>query len=502
MRIAVIGSGLSGLTAGALLSQAGHQVTVYEQNGSIGGITATLEKDGFHWDWGQMLIPDLGEGESGRRILEKLGVSDQVKVVKSYRGNVFPDFEIWRPQDYHGRTWRKEHLQRIFPEDARGLDAYYRFYEQVMDLLALFGRQDLASKVKLIIKGLPLKSRMGWSAQQLLDHYFHRKELQSVYSSILADYVTSPMVFPGLVLPSINAEQQYDERIPLDYPGHEHRSSWSFVVGGMEKLVKALASALNKYGGRVVLNTAIRKVRVEDGKVKGVFFQDGGEQAADAVVASGGARELFLDLVGKEYLPGEFLQKHVDNLSTTESVFMIHLGVDYDPSMYQHHSALCYYYLTYEVEAAIQRCSDRVYHEGRDGFLVYIPSVHSPEMAPAGKHAVTVYTIAPNQPVNGAWEESREKWAEMLLDLAERYIPGLREHTLTRLILTPQDFQKRTHLARHAFGGCPPRLDKMPPPHKTPIQGLFFIGAQSEAYGGVTGAMTGAEKASVMIMTE
>jgi all-trans-retinol 13,14-reductase len=500
MKVAVIGSGLSGLTAGALLAQAGHKVTIYEQHAAIGGVTATLEQDGFKWDWGQMLIPDLGEGEPGRRILKKLGVSDQVEVVKSYRGNVFPDFEIWRPEEYQGRAWRMQHLQRIFPEDARDLDDYYHFYEQVMDLFALNGRQDPWSKVKLLLKALPLKSRMGWSTQQLLDHYFSRKELQSVFSSILADYVTPPNVFPALVIPSINAEQQYDERIPLDYDGHEHRSSWSFVINGLGQLVKALASAARSQGAQILTAATVSQVRLEDGRVSGIVLQDGTGQAVDAVVASGGARELFFNLVGREFLPAEFLQKHVDNLSTTESVFMLHLGVNYDPSVHQHNAALCYYYLTYEVEEAIKGCQERIYHEGKDGFLVYIPSVHSPDMAPLGCHALTVYTIAPNDPVNGSWDETKEIWADKLLDLAEKYVPGLRGHTITRMILTPEDFKKRTHLAHHAFGGCAPRIDKTPPPHKTPIQGLFFVGAQSEAYGGVTGAMTGAEKAVNLLL--
>jgi phytoene dehydrogenase-like protein len=91
MRVAVIGSGLSGLTAGALLAQQGHTVTIYEQHEEIGGVTAAVEKDGFKWDLGQMLLPDLGEGEAGRLVLEEIGVSDQVKTVRSWRGNVFPD---------------------------------------------------------------------------------------------------------------------------------------------------------------------------------------------------------------------------------------------------------------------------------------------------------------------------------------------------------------------------------------------------------------------------
>lgn len=47
MKIAVVGSGLAGLTSAALLIKEGHVVTVYEQHERIGGVTATIEKDGY-----------------------------------------------------------------------------------------------------------------------------------------------------------------------------------------------------------------------------------------------------------------------------------------------------------------------------------------------------------------------------------------------------------------------------------------------------------------------
>ncbi|MCJ7651294.1 MAG: oleate hydratase, partial [Candidatus Lokiarchaeota archaeon] len=106
MKIAVIGSGLAGLTSAALLIKEGHTVTVYEQHEKIGGVTATIERDGYKWDWGQMLVPDFGEGEPGRKILEKLGISEKVKALKSYRENYFPDFRISRPKDFQGIYWR------------------------------------------------------------------------------------------------------------------------------------------------------------------------------------------------------------------------------------------------------------------------------------------------------------------------------------------------------------------------------------------------------------
>jgi phytoene dehydrogenase-like protein len=499
MKAAVIGSGVSGLTAAALLARAGQQVTVYEQFPSIGGVTATLQQDGYRWDQGPMLLPDLGEGEPGRRVLESIGISERVPVLRSYRGNVFPDFQVW-PDERKDRYWRRDLFKKLFPEDSAGLDRYYRLYERIHDLFWLGGQRGLRAKWKLLRTFLPVRGLKSWSTRRLLDHYFTNPKLKAVYSAILADYVTPLEAFPGLIIPIINAEQQYDDRLPLDYDGHEHRSSWSYIRGGCGTLVAALAEAVRRHGGTIRTSTEVTGIRVEGGRVSGLKLADGTQVPAQIVVASGGAKELFLKLVGRRHLPPEFLERHVVHLQTTESVFMVHLGVDFDAAALQHGAALCYYYRSYDVDGGIRECQNRVYHEGRDGFLAYIPSVHSPEMAPAGHQAVSLYTIAPNDPRGGSWSADRERWADRLLEIAEAYLPGLRAHTRSRLVVTPEDFRRRTHLDHHAFGGCPPRLDQAPPRHRTPIRGLWFVGAQSEAFGGVTAAMTGAQKAIAGIL--
>ena len=50
MRVVIIGSGLSGLTSAALLAKEGHEVIIFEQHEKIGGVTATLEQNGYRWD--------------------------------------------------------------------------------------------------------------------------------------------------------------------------------------------------------------------------------------------------------------------------------------------------------------------------------------------------------------------------------------------------------------------------------------------------------------------
>ena len=502
MKGIIIGSGLSGLTAGALLVKEGFDVVVYEQHEKIGGVTATIEKDGYRWDWGQMLLPDLGKDEPGRNLLEKLGISEKVKTIKSYRENYFPDFRISRPKEFQEIYWRKTYFKKLFPEDSKGLEKYYKIYDRIHDIASLINQKGLLSKLRLMLTFLPLMRKKEWSAEKLMNYCFSNKKLQAVYTAILADYVASPKVFPGLLIPTINAESQYDERVPLDYGRHQHRQSWSYMVNGLIELVNALAETITMNGGEIITNTTIKKIMISEGKIDGVITSNNEEVNCDLIIASGGAKELFLDLVGSEYLPPEFIKTYVDDLFTTESVFMVHLGVDYDPSVHQNNAALCYYYFTYDIDGSIQECQKGIYHEGNDGLLIYIPSVHSPDMAPPGHHAVTVYTIAPNNPINGSWEENKENWADKLLDLAEQFVPGLREHTQVKIILTPEDFRKRTYLKCHAFGGTVPHVKIPPPPHKTPINGLWFIGAQSETYGGVVGALTGAENTVNMLLKE
>ena len=68
--------------------------------------------------------------------------------------------------------------------------------------------------------------------------------------------------------------------------------------------------------------------------------------------------------------------------------------------------------------------------------------------------------------------------------------------------MTPEDFKKRSHLKYHAFGGTVPHLTIAPPSHRTPIEGLWFVGAQSETYGGVVGTITGAENVVKMLLKD
>jgi phytoene desaturase len=312
--------------------------------------------------------------------------------------------------------------------------------------------------------------------------------------------VVLPSEFAGLGVPFVNQEPAFDNRMPAKVSAVGPRTTFQYIVGGCGNLVEAVAGVIRENGGRLHTSRPVGRVLLEGDRVRGVELADGERKDADLVLVSGAAREAFLKLVGREALPADFAAK-VDDVPLMESVFMVHLGVDMDPSPYQD-VALNYYYGTYDLEGGVARPRQGVYHEGKEGFLIYVPSFHSPSMAPPGQHAITVYTIAPNK-LEGGWEARRQEMTDKLLHEAEKIVPGLREHAKVIVSMTPEDFGKRTYmLDHHSFGGLCPVMGKSGAPHRTPFKGLWFIGAQSESSGGVPNVMLGARRTFKMVQKE
>jgi len=50
--ILILGGGLTGLSAGKVLASVGHRVKVFESDSTVGGLSKTIEKDGFRFDLG------------------------------------------------------------------------------------------------------------------------------------------------------------------------------------------------------------------------------------------------------------------------------------------------------------------------------------------------------------------------------------------------------------------------------------------------------------------
>lgn len=505
MRANIIGTGISGLVAGALLSKSGLEVHLYEQNEDIGGVTGGFHKNGYHWDLGQLILEGLGPGEQAGKVIDELGLRDSLKLIPADRIYDFPDFTIKPPEKYQGIWWRRDFLIRQFPQEKRGIMRYYRYYKRMMEIVSLAKRGEESRGIKAVfykavmyIKLLPLMSKAKWSAEQLMDHYFVGREIKAAFTSILADFVVRPEEFQGLGVALVNPEPAFDCRVPLKLSWCGRQPSYSYIDGGCRTLVDLLAGVIRDHGGQIHTKCEVTAIKTFDKKVTGMELADGTVQEGEIVIASGGAKEIFNRLLE----PGEMnsgFQEIIDNLPLMESVFMLELGIDIDPSQYLE-SGVNYFYLNYDISGAVAKLTKGIYHEGKDGFLICHPTLYSPQSAPKGHYAVTIYTVAPNEASGFEWTDKKEIMAEKLLDLAQEKIPEIKKHIVEMEIFTPADFRKLTMQRHHSFGGCAPVMGKKTVPHRTPIEGLWFVGAQSESGAGVNNAVEGAWRVSRMII--
>ena len=501
MRIVIIGAGLAGLTFGAAAAKDGHEVLLLDKNAEPGGVMTLARQDGFSFEQGPLILTDLEPGGKIYKFLDKLRI--HLDTIRDDRGLSTPDFELIPPEKYAGRNWRKKKLMSLFPEDKAGIREYYRFYETMM-AIQYHQSQPLtfSHKLGVLLSFLKIRKYENMTCQQFTETLFSNEKLRMVFNGILADFCADPNEVQCFLLPFVNTETAFDKRIPQEKKGKRYYPVYSYYKGGCQKLPEALCEYIKAHGGFYMPGTVVEKVLTEeippDGKdqeelsfkATGVRLSNGAEITADVVVGSGAAKDFFEKTVGLELLDDEY-REILEKFRPMEAVFMVHLGVDYDPSEYQKQS-LCYYYNSYDLHAAVEELRSGIYHEGKEGYLIYFPDRHAPEFAPEGCHCVTIYTVCPDTLAEGTWEEKKEEYADKLIRLAEEHLPGLSKHIVTRKIVTAEDYRVLTHMEKSSFGGSVPIWKQKNPPYLTPVKNLVFVGAQSQSGGGVPVVLDGA----------
>lgn len=114
-QVVVIGAGIGGLTAGALLAKRGYDVTVYEQAAIAGGCASTFKRRGFTFDVGATQVAGLEEGGIHHRIFQELEVELPEATMCDPACAVFLPGEaepinVWR----NAERWQEER-RRQFP---------------------------------------------------------------------------------------------------------------------------------------------------------------------------------------------------------------------------------------------------------------------------------------------------------------------------------------------------------------------------------------------------
>jgi C-3',4' desaturase CrtD len=328
--IIVIGAGIGGLTAGALLACRGYDVTVYEQAEVPGGCASTFKRQGFNFDVGATQVAGLEPEGIHQRIFAELGIDIPPATPCDPACAVFlpgetEPIQVWRDS----KKWQVER-QKQFPGSepfwqlmAKLFRASWNFQRRdpvlppcnIWDLWQLISalRLDTFATVPFSLMTVVDALRLyGLANDQRLKTFL---DLQlKLYSQVNAD--ETALLYAATALAVSQSPQ-----------GLYH------FQGSMQVLSDCLVEALEKHGGKLKLGYSIEKIHPQNNHVEQVTIhhQKTGEtqiETADHVVANVTIQNLIKLLDISPSLFWKLYKNRAENLPRPSGAFVVYLGVD------------------------------------------------------------------------------------------------------------------------------------------------------------------------------
>jgi C-3',4' desaturase CrtD len=453
-RVVVIGAGIGGLTAGALLATWGHEVTLLESHVDVGGCAATFFYRRFYFDCGATLAGGFRAGGPHQQVGALLGLDWPVRPVEPAMIVQIGDQRVVRWGD--PVAWHEER-RRAFP--GRGAQRFWEEQEALADRVwALAARRPAwPPEGPGDLLALARRSRLGdaW----LLPHLGRRAgDVLPSRSPLLRHFVDAQLLISAQ---TTAAETLWPyAAVALDLA----RQGVVEVEGGIGGLAKTLAAALRRAGGRLLTKREVTGLTWHGNRVDGVVTRRGERFPADLVLANLTPWSL-VRLIGER---GERAwRRRVAALPTGWGAFTLYLGV---PAAAIPPGTPTHQQIVVDPSAPLG--------EGNSIFISLSPEWDTGR-APAGFRTVTISThtaVAPWWSLEGAaYLERRACYTERVLHAAEGVLPAVRQ---ARLVLpgTPRTFQRFTRRHRGFVGGLGQRSLWSNLSPRTGIPNLLLVG--------------------------
>lgn len=450
-RVVVIGAGIGGLTAAAVLAKAGLDVTVLEAHVYPGGCAGTFYHQGYRFDAGATLAggfyPD-GPMSLLAEILDIEHWSDR-KAEPAMTVHLPGGFSLERRSD---NLHREEYLNSF----GLSSDKFWQWQENTADLLwelALnlpsWPPQNLRQLLSLGRSGYSwlrnsIEERSGAQGiRDLLSVAFDAFKPVSARlpknNELLRLFVDAQLLISAQTT-SQSANALFSAAA-LDLP----RRGVVHLEGGIGTIAQKLAQALRHHGGNLHYRSEVLRVIIEKDKIIGVETKRGNSHPADIVIANLPPWNI-AKLLGNNHI------EKLGNLSVHPNegwgAFMVYVGLD--------NSAVPYAYPLHH-----QVVRKRPLGEGNTVFLSLSPDWDF-QRAPRDHRAMTISThtdlkkwwhLFETDPA--AYESRKQQYVDRILEAAEVALPGLREAARMILPGTPITFQRFTRRHMGWVGGFP-----------------------------------------------
>lgn len=492
-KVVVIGAGIGGLTAAALLARRGFEVIAFDQAYVPGGCASTFKRRGFTFDVGATQVAGLEKGGIHHQIFEELEIPlpaasfcDPACAV--YLPGESTPISVWRDAD----AWRQERQQQ-FP----GSEPFWQLMGRLFRASWRFqGRQPV------------LPPRNGWDFWQLVsavrpDTLITAPFVLSTVGQLLKVY---GLYGDRRLKTFLDMQLKLYSQVGVDETALLYAATALSVSqapqglfhleGSMQVLSDRLVAGLERDGGKLLMRHMVEQIQMDRGQVTGVTVrsQKTGNvwtEPTDIVVSNVTVQNL-VNLLG-DHAPGGY-RRRVEELPEASGAFVVYLGVDQAaiPANCPPHLQFLYDY-----EGPI----------GENNSLFVSVSRPGDGRAPEGKATI----IASSFTDLSQWQKSedyaalKQTYTETVIVRLGQFFDLRPEYVVHVEAGTPRTFERFTGRDRGSVGGLGMRVGTFGPfgfANRTPVSNLWLVGDCTHPGEGTAGVSYSALTATRQIVAD
>jgi len=421
-QVSIIGSGFSGLASAAFAAKAGHKVSVYEQNHSIGGRARSFSEAGFMFDMGPSWywMPDVFD-------------------------NFFAHFGK-KTEDFYSLKKLDPGFQIIYGKDdvlpiAANIEELFQTFENI--------EKGSAAKLKTFLKDAEFKYNVGmqqlvytpsFSIMEFVSPTMLKSIAQTQLFTSVSKYVrgsfkdhrlVSLLEFPVLFLGAM------PHKIPALYTLMNYAAliqGTFYPMGGMKKIIEGMADLCTELGVDIHTNTKIEKIEINQKKVVGMRTSKGAI-TTDAIIASADYHHVEQELLEPAYR--NYNEDYWDKKTFAPSCLIYYIGVNKKIGKLLHHN------LYFDTD--FNRHSEEIYKKPKwptdPLFYVCCPSKTDDSVAPEGME--NLFILVPVATGLEDNEEHRKHYFEKVIRRIESHSgEKILEHIIYNKSYCVNDFVK------------------------------------------------------------
>jgi len=430
-RVAVIGAGIAGLSAGCYARMNGFDTTIFELHDKPGGLCTSWQRNGYvvdaciHWLCGSSPSNNLYKTWKELGAVQGVSMVDHEEFVR-VEGPSAKQLIIYTNIDR-----LEKHLLELAPQDQAKIRGFIKE-------LRFFARTD--ARFAEGKRSLPARLGTGFLLVRFLYHLFKsaRVSIQEFSAGLKDPFLREslPAVFDLPDFPMFGAFYSL---------ALMNNRAAGYPLGGSLAFARRIEGRYVSLGGEIRYHSRVTRILVEQGRAVGVQLEDGSVVPADYVISAADGHSTLFDLLGERYLDDK-AKGYFRDLRPFPPLIYISVGVDMDLRRVPH--------------AIICRADPPLIIPGNAGNRVYIRHFgYDPSLAPAGK-SILVSMFASDYALwkeiskdRCRYETEKSAIADQFLQFLDRRFPGIRDRVEMVDVATPLTFERYTANWQGSFEG-------------------------------------------------